>query len=991
MVVEFGILGPLEVRTASDVVPVRRGLPRTVLVVLLLRPGQTVSSDFLIDLLWADELPRNPANALQIQVSYLRKTLGSAEPAASSLLETRAGGYALTVPPAAIDAHRFESAVRGLTSLDALRSEAQLAAELDRLERALELWRGEAVEDVAHLPFARGEITRLEELRWAATERRTDLLLRLGRHHDVIGDLSQLVQRAPLRERLHEQLVLALYRAGRQADALRACEDARSTLVDELGIDPGPGLRDLERRVLQQDPSLGWMPPPREPATGEPGPESRSDPSAPDSPRALAGRLPIPVAPLIGRDAELARLSELIGRHRAITLTGPAGAGKTRLAIDLAAGRSGQVCYVDFSPIDDPALVPAAVAAATGLTIAPGEDPVASIAEALACQQSELLVVLDTCEHVVAAVAQLASAILRAAGHVRVLATSRRALGISGEFAFPVPPLDLPPTDAASAAAITSHAAGALFVERAIAARPDLLVDDESAAEIAAICVALDGLPLAIELAAARTEFLSPAAIRARLEDRFALLVDGVSDVAARQQTLRAAIDWSFELLSADQRTFFARLGTFAGTFDLDAALAVAGAGLGQSLEMLASLVKQSMVTRAGHDRYRLLDTLRAYALEALADLDADETRDRHADVFVRLAEEGELEIRGPHQLVWLERLRADINNFRASIDWCLLTGDSARAARQAGALAWFWTLNGMLAEAIQHLERLVEADDLPPSIRARCLWGYALLAASLGRLETARDAGYRAAGLGRSCGDNADAAYGLNAAAVAEWALGNHARSLEAHREAVALLEPLGDPWGLAVCNVLQARTLFDLGDSHAAKVADEGVDHARRAGDRHVLGIALTQIAQIAVADSDIETALGAAGEALDLQERIGYTEGTVSALHVLGQAHRLGGDTDAARDVHRRALTLAARIGHVAAMCEAVEDLARDDATRQPHRACTLLRAARAERARRRLPLRHRDAEELALLEKSVTARVEGTVEDREFTDLVAEIAG
>jgi non-specific serine/threonine protein kinase len=340
---------------------------------------------------------------------------------------------------------------------------------------------------------------------------------------------------------------------------------------------------------------------------------------------------------------------------------------------------------------------------------------------------------------------------------------------------------------------------------------------------------------------------------------------------------------------------------------------------------------------------------------------------------------------------VWLERFRADVNNFRAAIDWCVLTDDSTRAAREAGALAWFWTLNGMLAEAIQHLERLVGVDDLPPPTRAKCLWGYALLAASLGRLETARDAGYRAAELGRSCGDDANAAYGLNAAAVAEWALGNHARSLDAHREALALLDPLGEPWGLAVCSVLQARTLFDLGDSGAAKVAFEGVDHARRAGDLHVLGIALTQIAEIAIADGDIEPAVSAASEALELQEKIGYTEGTVSALHVLGHAHRLAGDLDAARQVHRRALKLAARIGHAAAMCEAVEDLARDEAAGRPDRASTLLRAARAERARRRLPLRERDAQELALLEQAVMVHVEGRVEDREFSDLVAEVAG
>jgi tetratricopeptide (TPR) repeat protein len=378
--------------------------------------------------------------------------------------------------------------------------------------------------------------------------------------------------------------------------------------------------------------------------------------------------------------------------------------------------------------------------------------------------------------------------------------------------------------------------------------------------------------------------------------------------------------------------------------------------------------------------------------LDVLTDLDADGTRDRHADFYVELAEQGEVEVRGLDQLAWLDRFRCDVNNFRAALEWCLLTGDTTRAARLAGALAWFWTLNGMLSEAIQHLEDLIEVDDVAPASRAKCLWGYALLAASLGRLETARDAGYRAAGLARSAGgDSASGAYGLNAAAVAEWALGNHDRSLEAHREAISLLRPLDDRWGLAVCHVLQARTLFDLGDPDAAGVAGQGVAHARRSGDRHVLGIALTQIAHIALADLDAEGALAAASEALALQETIGYTEGTVSALHARGHAHRLAGNIDAARRDHRRALGLASRIGHAAALCEAVEDLARDEVLERPDVAATLLRAARDERARKGLPLRQRDAAELARLEAIVARRCGLAVESRSFTDLVSELSG
>jgi predicted ATPase len=872
--------------------------------------------------------------------------------------------------------------VKAFTPLNSLGSHTELLDALDEDERALGLWRGDALEDVSGMDFARGEITRLEELRWAATERRVELQLRLGRHSDAIGELSHLVERLPLRERFHAQLVLALYRAGRQADALRAYADARRTLVDELGIEPAAELRDLERRVLQQDPSLDWVPPERS-RFEVAGPTVE----APTRPRGRRGRLPVPLTPLIGREMQLARIEQLQEGHRAVTLTGPAGAGKTRLAIEVAARSGRPVCYVDFGPIDDPALVAPTVAAAIGVTVTPGEDPLTSIADALASR--DVLLVLDTCEHLVDPVAHLASAVLRAAPDAHVLATSRRALSVSGEFAWPVPPLDLPTPDATTADDIAAHASVGLFIARATAVSPELDVDDSVAADIAAICIALDGLPLAIELAAARADVLSPEAIRVRLQDRFRLLVHGGADVAERQQTLRAAIDWSFELLSDDQRTFFARLGVFAGTFGLDAALTVAGEGLDAPLELLTSLVKQSMVTRAGHDRYRLLDTLRAYALDVLAELDADETRDRHAEVFVELAERGELEIRGPDQLAWLDRFRSDINNFRAALEWCLLTGDTTRTARVAGALAWFWTLNGMLSEAIQHLERLVDLDGVPPPTHAKCLWGYALLAASLGRLDTARDAGYRAAQLARPL-DDAATAYGLNAAAVAEWALGNHDASLEVHREAIRLLDKLDDRWGLAVCHVLQARTLFDLGDPAAAVVARTGVEHARLTGDRHVLGIALTEIAQIAVAGDDAAAAVSAASEALDLQERITYTEGIVSALHVLGHAHRISGEIDAARQHHRRALGLASRIGHAAAMCEALEDLARDEATARPELAAMLLRVAQQERIRRGLPVRQRDGRELETLAHGVSD-AEPAAEDRTFSDLVAEMAG
>ena len=326
------------------------------------------------------------------------------------------------------------------------------------------------------------------------------------------------------------------------------------------------------------------------------------------------------------------------------------------------------------------------------------------------------LLVLDTCEHVVGAVAALVGRVLRVARDVRVLATSRRPLGITGEIAWPVPPLALAPPSAASLDDAAGYPAIELFVERATAVRPDFELTDANAADIAAICLAVDGLPLAIELAAARADVLAPQAIRARLMNRFELLVDGSSDVSARQQTLRAALDWSAELLDEDQRSFFARLGVAAGNFDLDAAAAITQTGIDRALDDLTSLVRQSMVAVVGDDRYRLLDTLRAYALERLDDLDADATRDRHADYHVNLAERAERGIQGPDQLDWLDRLRACVPDHRAALEWLVSTGDGFRAARLAGALGWFWTLDGMLAEACHRLDQVLAFDDLPAS-----------------------------------------------------------------------------------------------------------------------------------------------------------------------------------------------------------------------------------------------------------------------------------
>lgn len=945
----FGILGPLAVHDGDAVVDIRRGIPRTLLIALLLRPGKAASASTLTDLLWGDAQPRNPANALQIQVSYLRRVLGGAGEGATRRIVTRPGGYAIELAPDELDAQEFDRLVREASARLPSGEGSNLRAALQLLDRALGLWRGDALEEVAGEPFAIGEITRLEESRWAAVETRNDVVLALGRHAELVGELGQLVNRLPLRERLHEQLLLALYRSGRQADALRAYAHARSVLVDELGLEPGTRLQELERAVLLHDRSLDWRPPADDPPpTVAPAP----------SPAVKKGTVPAPVAPLVGRETELSSVRHLLARSRILTLTGPPGAGKSRLALELAhiEAEAAPVWFVDLASVTADDRVAAAASSALGVPSAPDGDTVAAITGALAIERGLLL--LDTCEHVLLGAADLASQVLRRCPGMRVLATSRRPLAISGEIAWPVPPLALPPPRSTSRDLIATFAAVALFCERAEAVRPTFALTDSNAVDVAAICLALDGLPLALELAAARADVLTPAAILARLQNRFDLLVEGGRDVAARQQTLRAALDWSFELLATDQRRFFARLGVFAGSFGLDAAVTVAGDGFADPLALLSALVRHSLVSVAGDDRYRLLDSVRAYAVELLGG-EEGETRDRHAGYYTELAEVGGKKIGGPDQLEWLGAMRADVANFRAALERSFASGQYELAVRLAGALGWFWTLEGMLDEAMDYLERAVAHTEVPPLVRSKALWSAALLAATLGHLERARRAGAESADTARVAGDPVGWARGLNALAVAAWAQGDLEAAARAHDEAISLLEGTDDLWGLGVCLALRARTALDAGDPDGERLARAALPVARASGDRHVIGIALEQLAQLDLAAGRIDQAREAAAECLALHQAVGYTEGIVAALHVLARTIAAGGDAKEARLLHLRALSLATRIGHAAAVCEALEGLAvLAAADGDFEETVCLLDTARRERRAAALPLRAPD---------------------------------
>ena len=532
-VVEIGLLGPLEVfDDAGDPLVLAGGKLAALLAVLALRAGQVVSAERLMDDLWGPDAKASAANSLQGLVSKLRRVLPA------GVVVTRPPGYLLAVAPEAVDVGRFERMVVAGREA-AAGGDAAAAAEL--LREALGLWRGPALAEFAYDEFAQSEVVRLGEARLAAFEDRIEADLACGCHAELIGELQALVSEHPLRERLRGQLMVALYRSGRQADALRCYQDGRTTLVDELGIDPGPALQRLEAAVLAHDPAL------------DPPAVTRTDdvaevPGLPSAGRSLPwAAMTGSLTSFVGRTTELVEVTKLMGEARLVTITGPGGAGKTRLAVEvgtqLQASVPDGVWLVELAPLSDPSSLPRAVAAVLGVreptSVAPtpGGGPEGPpreeewLVEYLGAKNA--LLVFDNCEHVVEAAAGLVQRLLAHCSQLRVLATSREPLAVPGEVQWPIPPLGSPVVGA-SEAEVASSEAVRLFTERAAAVQPSFILTPKTALVVADICRRLDGIPLAIELAAARVKVLPVAQIAERLDDRFHLLTGGMRTALPR-------------------------------------------------------------------------------------------------------------------------------------------------------------------------------------------------------------------------------------------------------------------------------------------------------------------------------------------------------------------------------------------------------------------------------------------------------------------------
>jgi predicted ATPase/DNA-binding SARP family transcriptional activator len=889
--IDVKLLGPLEVSVSRQSVQFEGAKQRALFTVLAMRAPEPVAADELVEALWGDEPPTGAGQALQKQVSRLRRRLGG-----GSAIRHRPAGYALEIDPEAVDTHRFEALLQRARAELAQGDPVRAAGDL---RDALALWRGSALADHRAEEFAVRDIGRLEELRVEAIEERLEAELASGRDADLIGEIQALVAEHPLRERLRAHLMLALYRAGRQAEALETMREGRRLLVDELGIEPGPDLRRLERMILAHDPELNA-----------------------DRPALLSGPLPAAPNPTIGRRGELAEVTELLTQPevRLVTLVGPGGVGKTRLALDAAWAVEdrfpGGAVHVNLDGVEDAGVLAAEAASALGVVAATPEELGEQLARAT--RGAPALLVLDGVERFLDDAGQVGQ-LLAAAANLTILATSSAALRLTAEHTYAVHPLAAPN-------------AAALFIARATAARTDRGIDDAEREIVDAICARLDGLPLAIELAADRARLLPLPALLSRLEDRLELLTGGPRDLPPRQRSLRATLEWSWDVLDEPERVLLGRLTVFEGGASLEAAEAVCNgaADLGANVETLVSSLmdKTSLVrTDAGLDsqpRFRLLSTIDEFAAQRAGDLGAFERR--HARYFLRYCELAAEKAALAHRREWLERLTQERGNIRLAYERLLREGNVDDALRVAiafaRALPWdahTHEVRGWLAQA------LAELPQRPTARRAAALYWDGRLAISQARFDEAKVSLEAALGAAYAVGEPA-----IEAAVLA--ALGRRA-ALVGSPDAVELCEAAvvharkADDPVLAADAVLflagahERMRAWELAEAHAA----QSLELYRKAGDPYGVAAALAELGWYDLVHGRLDQAEERLAEALELRRRHGDDRRLVEPLidHAWLVLAKQG--EDEARDRFLECLALARQMDDQFIVAEALAGLA------------------------------------------------------------------
>ncbi|WP_258345252.1 ATP-binding protein [Saccharopolyspora gregorii] len=869
------MLGPFRLR-AADGEPVEVGgrRVRALIARLALDAGRPVPADTLIADLWGAAQPAAAVNALQTLVSRARRATGDLR------LTSTAAGYVLDVAGDDVDVHRFDRLVA--TGRARLRS-GEAAGAADVLREALALWRGDPLVDVADAAFAAPHVARLDEARLGAREDRIEADLRLGRHADLIPELDGLCARHPLRERLIALRLRALHAAGRRADALAAYEAHRSRLADDLGTDPSASLTALRAELLRDEPA-----PPPAPAAHQ--------------------ALPVRLSSFVGREAEIAQVGAALARSRLVTLFGPGGAGKTRLATEIAAEITGhRVWFAELAPVRDGGDLTAAVLAALGiretrLLEAPQSHGAARLAEALGAEPAVL--VLDNCEHVIEEAAGFAHELLGRRPELRVLATSREPLALPGEELLPVGPLALPAdgTDPAAAAAVR------LFADRAAAASPGFELTERTAPDVVEVCRRLDGIPLAIELAAARLRSMPLRQIAARLDDRFRLLTGGNRAAMPRHRTLRAVVEWSWDLLDERERRLAARMAVFTGAVRAESVTAVCADDelpAADVFYVLSSLVEKSLVTAVENGRYRMLETVRAYCWQrCLDDGAADRARDAHLAHFLAVAEETEPGLHGPEQLDLMDRLDADHDNLLAALHRAVDAGDADRGLRLVAALSWYWSMSAWSEEV---LARFTAVAELPgpaaPQARAVVRLGRALAGTGDGWFEQVRDGAVAAAESG--------AMHRYPHSALLEAGAWLFLGEFTELRRVVELAAAHPDPWVRATAVFEQAISAEHGGDPRTAEEhMRTAADAFRRIGDRWGRAQSISSLAGYRSLRGDHAGAIDLLAEALETIRQLRSDVDLVAIMVRIGVERVRAGDFGRGRAELERAGEIAAR---------------------------------------------------------------------------------
>lgn len=865
---EIRVLGPFEVLAGGRPADVGGSKRQALLAMLALRKGRVVDVDALVDGLWGEELPAAPRNALHHHIARLRAALGE------DAIVGASDGYALT--DAWLDATRFEEL---LTETRAALREGDLFVALDAVDAGLALWRGAALQGLGATTWFGAEARRLETLRVDALEEQFEVRLALGEHRELVSELRAALADNPYRERLWGQLMVALYRSGRQADALEAFQEARHVLGEELGLEPGPDLRRLQEAILAHDPAIAAVP----------------------VDRRRRGNLPATATSFVGRENEVRQIGASVREHRLVTLIGPPGVGKSRLAVETARSVEDDcpdgIWFVELSRADS---ADDAVRLLANAVDVRGADPLARVASRL--REARSLLILDACEHVLAEAARIASTILAECPGVRILATSREALHVPGEARVPVAPL--------------GGAAVELFLERARAARPGFDADDEELALVEEIARRVDGLPLALELAAARTNVLGLAELVSMLERRDAFLHDAPAADPSRT-ALRELVEWSYDLLHGDEKTLLQQLAVHRGGASLASLVAVAaqrGFDEPTVAYLVAALVDKSIVSASfagGTARYDLLDTVRDYVLDRLADSgDLVAARAAHAGYFAGLADEARVELRGPEWLRWERRLQVENDNLWAALAYAREERDAGVASR-LGALGLYFVLGERVSEGRRFLELALAASGevAPVERRIEQVSVLCYLACEELDLAGALAAGERALALAATV----DAPRELGLAQLASaLALAQSGRMDEADalaRDAIATLEAAGDDWGAAAAGIIRATGAAAGGDVATVAEMTAVINRHADAIDYDAFRVpGLLLEAWVAERRADHATAAEAYRRALGLSARIGFGDHAAFALAELGSIALAAGDMREAEELERQALATA-----------------------------------------------------------------------------------